>query len=194
MNQLRQQFLNALAAPKILVSKSAAPDMVTVYGPMGDVIGFGQAETVSPAEALQLAETPNDLFDDSPAFPFAEIEQRQQVQKSVPHNSADPNDCLSGLFPFQDVSKSASPTGSELMNRVAGRNTEETGGPEGRPRTKSKLPTPQAPAAGATIQIVEGVLQGESILKAGSVLTASLPDGTEVAFAVLNDVPVELLD
>jgi hypothetical protein len=195
MNPLRQQFLSALAEPKVLVAKSSsAPDVLTIYGPRGDVIGFGKPEPVDAAEVQRITELglPNDLFDESAAFPFGEIQARQQVQKSVPSNSADPNDCLSTLFPFQVVSKSASPDAGEMMNRVAGRNTEETGGREGRPRTSSGKGSPLDRFDPANPETTFDIENGK--LVSGSVLKVLMPDGAEQFIFVMADVPIEIFD
>jgi hypothetical protein len=104
------------------------------------------------------------------------LDPRETVQKSTP-DANDPNDCLTGLFPFrQDVSKAASPDGAELMNRVSGRNSEdsEPEGKPGRPRTAGKGDSPLSKFDVSNPQTVIET-DGKNI-KAGSVLAVTMPD------------------
>lgn len=113
---LREQYFSALKAAqrlerpqKQLVSKSAlGPNVVTVVGPTGEVIGFGPAERV-PLEVVQeelrkeeVAKSadldPNAVFDDSPLLPeFQSSGQTQDIAKAAELDDEYPE--LIGIFP-----------------------------------------------------------------------------------------------
>lgn len=201
MNALRQSFLDSLrTSGKELVAKSAAaPPMLAIRSPAGEIMGFGTPEAVSVAEAERIAGLSADrnaVFDDSAVCPFGsnQLESRESVQKSAP-DPTDPNSCFTSLLPWRrpdavDVAKSVD--GTELMNRVAGRNEEDAkpAGKPGRPATaKAGSPLDNFdPANPQTVLATDG-----KNIKAGSVLAVCMPDGSMHYLVLMADCPADIL-
>jgi hypothetical protein len=101
MNALRQQFLAALKAPgKVLIAKSAnAPEVIAVRNGLGEVIGFGRPEAVSPEEvqAMLIQTDPNACFDDSALCPYA---SRGEVVHKSASTGIEANAIFDSCFPF----------------------------------------------------------------------------------------------
>ena len=106
----REKFFESLLAShvsarpdeKVLLAKSAAPNLLTVRNSRGEVIGFGMnPERVSQSEAMRLANlgSPNDCFGDSwflSASCLAPI--GVEVQKSAEKEIS--NDIFDQFFPL----------------------------------------------------------------------------------------------
>jgi hypothetical protein len=95
-NTLRQQYLDSLRTQgKQLIAKSAnAPDVLTIRGPNGEVLGFGKPEHVPQQEVeyLKCVSDPNAVFDTLlPNAGTSRIEaHKSNVQKSA-SDTTDPN-------------------------------------------------------------------------------------------------------
>lgn len=118
MNDLRQQFLDSLresqfprTAGKVLMAKSAAPELIAVRNSRGEVLGFGIPEKVSREEIAKMAnlDSLNDIFDDfffgsatASTFPqsfplLSESARKEDLLKSTGETPADE---FANLFPF----------------------------------------------------------------------------------------------